>query len=100
SSGSIDRHDATHLSDNFAQLDAQLIDGLVTTRDEAMAYIGKQGSEVRYRLGEFPISKVVTYCAVSPQSRWAIKDINLALRRLQDSGQLPALRKRYNLDAP
>jgi len=100
SSGSLQRHDEMRLSENFAQLDLKLIDGLVTTRDEALAYLSHQVNAAHYRISDFTISRQLSYCAVSPQSKWAIQDINQALAKLQSSGQLTELRKRYNLDSP
>ncbi|MDE2427777.1 MAG: ABC transporter substrate-binding protein [Burkholderiales bacterium] len=96
--GQIKRMDQTDVPGMFRMLDLGGADALITSESEIEGYL-KNFPEKRhtYKVSKNTFSIVQTQCALSRKSAWKIEQVNHAIRRMQESGEIQHMMREYGM---
>jgi len=99
-SGRVKRIDETRVALMFKSLEVGASDVMVTSEDEIEGYFhAEPQARERFDVSAYTVSKVITQCAVSKQSRYPLAAIDKALGNIIRRGDLARMAARYRLSS-
>jgi len=99
-SGRVKRIDETRVALMFKSLEVGASDVMVTSEDEIEGYFhAEPQARERFDVSAYTVSKVITQCAVSRQSRYPLAAIDKALGNIIRRGDLARMAARYRLSS-
>jgi polar amino acid transport system substrate-binding protein len=94
------RVDQSKVALQFRSLEIKMADLLITSEGEIEGYFNDNpNARNEFDVSRSPYSVTPTHCAIGRQSRLSVAELDKAIVRLQSSGDLERIAKRYGMSA-